>query len=644
MSPDYLGKNIKTKVSKKANLNDSNVDFGWGELYNNSNSNNNNDIQSYNKNYEQLIKPENISIALLGTVSSGKSTLLNSIFCQELSQSSMKRTTMNPYFFIENDKKFNNLVNPKEINNRISSINKEIVNKTESGGIQKECTEVVFEVGKIDIDILKNQYVNLIDIPGLNDAQTKNIYFKYLRDNFFKFNIVLFLVDIQSGLNTSDEMDILRLIVSETVRESNENNRIVYTLVVVNKCDDLQKNPNGKDQLVLVGELQEMFEQVQNTVKREFETNGISDCLIDIIPLCGIDSFLYRMIKKHGSNYELKETDIVKIGTAEGGKRFSRKSKEEQLIEIKKIISDNDFVDEMIKMSGFSGLENSLKTFFQSRLNISNKLCISNIEYNMRFLPHISKKISEESSIEEISNIIIEYNNLLMKIKKINDDSYQHKLAIFVSNISRGYGSVVVSLNDVKSIKKYYDNMNENINKVFFQDCYDTNTYPSYVCDKIISLMKYEFTNSMITIIDLVFNMNILKDIGCFNKSIVSSIFDLIISNIYEYKTFSFCSREEFNDNIILIVDFFKSVKSEIEDYDFSYFVRFFIINLFESGIFTSDELLAKKIFYQRNGELIIQNYLNFYLSNTNIIKSKIFINGIDDFLLNELDIFYLTI
>jgi predicted GTPase len=228
----FANKNIKVKAPKKVSLNDSNST----KIDNESNSR--------NTNYEPLIKPENISIALLGTVSSGKSTLLNSIFCQELSQSSMKRTTMNPYFFIENDKKFNDLINPMEINKRISCINKEIVSKTESGGIQKECAEVFFEVGKIDIDILKSQYVNLIDIPGLNDAQTKNIYFKYLQDNFFKFNIILFLVDIQSGLNTSDEMDILRLIVSETIREFNENHRIVYTLVVVNKCDDLQKNPN----------------------------------------------------------------------------------------------------------------------------------------------------------------------------------------------------------------------------------------------------------------------------------------------------------------------------------------------------------------------------------------------------------------
>jgi hypothetical protein len=155
--------------------------------------------------------------------------------------------------------------------------------------------------------------------------------------------------------------------------------------------------------------------------------------------------------------------------------------------------------------------------------------------------------------------------------------------------------------------------------------------------------MKYEFTNSMISIVDIIFNMDILKDIGYFNKSVVSSIFDLIISNIYEYKTFSFGTREEFDDNIILIVDFFNSVKNEIENYDFSYFVRFFIINLFESGIFTNDELLAKKILYQRNCELIIQNYLNFYLSNSNIIKSKIFINGVDTLLLNELDLFYLS-
>ena len=44
----------------------------------------------------------NLNLCIVGCVSSGKSTLLNALFCEELTQTKIKRTTMTPCIFVEN--------------------------------------------------------------------------------------------------------------------------------------------------------------------------------------------------------------------------------------------------------------------------------------------------------------------------------------------------------------------------------------------------------------------------------------------------------------------------------------------------------------------------------------------------------------
>jgi len=46
---------------------------------------------------------DNINICFVGGVSTGKSTILNAIFCEELTQCKIKRTTMVPTIYIENE-------------------------------------------------------------------------------------------------------------------------------------------------------------------------------------------------------------------------------------------------------------------------------------------------------------------------------------------------------------------------------------------------------------------------------------------------------------------------------------------------------------------------------------------------------------
>ena len=50
---------------------------------------------------------------------------------------------------------------------------------------------------------LNNINVAIFDIPGLNDSQTKNTYFQYLNQNFYKFDYILMSSDDDIYINDS---------------------------------------------------------------------------------------------------------------------------------------------------------------------------------------------------------------------------------------------------------------------------------------------------------------------------------------------------------------------------------------------------------------------------------------------------------
>jgi hypothetical protein len=157
---------------------------------------------------------------------------------------------------------------------------------------------------------------------------------------------------------TSDEMDILKFIVSNT-REHVSYGRKIYTLAIVNKADDMQLDTEKN--LTLIGEMAEMFEQVENTVKSEFDRNEIGGQLLGVIPFCALDAYLYRMVKKYGESYKLTTQEIQKIGVNEMGKKFSTLKPAKQEEKVYGILKDQEFIDSMIQLSGFSTLETKLR-------------------------------------------------------------------------------------------------------------------------------------------------------------------------------------------------------------------------------------------------------------------------------------------
>jgi hypothetical protein len=587
------------------------------------------------------IPTDNINLCFVGGVSTGKSTVLNSVFCEELTQCKIKRTTMWPTVYVENENIKD--ISTEEIYKIITEKNKEIIEKTESG--QKldsgDYKELVFNVGKLDINILEDSYVNVYDIPGLNDARTKHIYYDYLENNFHKFNLVVFLVDIQSGLNTSDEMDMLRFIINNTKDQFKINQRQIYTLVIVNKADDMQTEEDS-DKLEITGELKEMFEQVENTVHTEFENNGLKNSVIGVIPLCARDSYLYRMVKKHGKNFKLTPEQILKIGVNENGKKFSTLKPATQESRVNEILKDESFVNTMIKLSGFSRLESILHQFLQDN-NKGSKLRIDNLMYELKKLPKLYDFTAGQNwfNLKSLTTLFQQYYKIYDNIALIDKAEYNLIVASFTTEFTTILQTKVKTwYGDVDELINSYDCVNAEIIRPYLTQ--NATMYPDFLTDRVLALIGEEL-NSVLTVDCIIKQLHILERINMFEKTTIETVFSKIVSNIRENKSITFekccIDKEDSIDELIEILD-----KCAENDVNLSELLRFLIMNQLHY-INNNNTLFIKKMLYRRYGEIIISEYILREFNNS--VSFDKFVKGLtaEDLNSNEhkLDIYYLN-
>jgi GTPase Era involved in 16S rRNA processing len=187
---------------------------------------------------QNITHRNSIRVALIGCVSSGKSTLLNAICVKEYEDMKRKRTTMLPTVY----KTTNNTTYPldaEKIKERNRTLNETFYGCDDKTQLTKEnCILQDIMIPEINnfIDVPDGIYLDIYDIPGLNDSTTKDIYFEWIRTNFHEFDVIINVVSIENGCNTSDEKDILTLIGSCLHAKSTET----LFLTAINKCDDME--------------------------------------------------------------------------------------------------------------------------------------------------------------------------------------------------------------------------------------------------------------------------------------------------------------------------------------------------------------------------------------------------------------------
>ena len=204
-----------------------------------------------------------INIGFIGTISTGKTTLLNALFTEQLGTTHIKKTTLLPHIYHE--------IDTRKCDNR-GTIQSNTDEKTRC--FLKAIDEKKFEkLEELNYNVRKlNEFVTfqrdprlvLYDIPGLNDSTTKDIYYSYIWSIFIKFNIIIWMVDINSSINTSDEIDICNMLITGIKTNRTEYGIGTKLIVLLNKCDEQYFDENGS--LVLDEDKRDMFDQAKKNI------------------------------------------------------------------------------------------------------------------------------------------------------------------------------------------------------------------------------------------------------------------------------------------------------------------------------------------------------------------------------------------
>ena len=577
-----------------------------------------------------------LNICLVGCISAGKSTILNAFFGQDYAQCKRKRTTMMPNKFIETDNK--SLIDTqKTINDKISQVNEQIYNQTQNTKKQLNLNdyggELKFHVESMEMNIKNNTKICMYDIPGLNDATTEKIYYDYLRNNFHKFNIILFVVNIESGLNTSDENKILNFLAENIKKHKIESNKNISLLTIVNKADDMQLESNGT--LTVIGELGEMFKQTSDTIKQIFKNHKIESSSIGCIPICGLNANLYRMIKKYKDINMLSREHILRIGIDDEGGKFKRYSEQEQRRKVNDKIMDDIFVDSMIQMSGFSQIDTCLNKFIGSN---GSTMISENILFDYSKTPNLSP----DNIIQKLSQKI----NILLQIKNVNNQVYQTEMKKLIKDLNTNIFKVINKFSAPQLIIDYYNNdiiANITSNSVIHTEItpfFNTNTYPNYITDKILELVVAEYSNSAVSI-NKIFYFELFEKIGNLKEEIIDVLLDALMLNIRGTHTFAFDGPLE----IEKIISIFEKIKKSA---NFIEFIRFFMSNMY-TNLLTSEELITKKILFRTFGEIPMYEFINDLRTeklkiNTNK-DTKMYCKGLSKEYQkeNKLELYYIT-
>jgi GTP-binding protein EngB required for normal cell division len=411
-----------------------------------------------------------INVAVLGCVSVGKSTFLNMMMTRMFSDCHIKRTTTMPQIYYEiteaeekdtESKEGRGLSDLKAIRNLNSNINDTQMKEQAKSGVALKLEDIrpseyvvppIKGFAKLQSDKHGNGVTLAIhDMPGLNDSISRDIYFDYVRQNFNKYDVAIFILDIHSSLNTSDEVAILDLIL-EGIKKNKFNKIETKLMVLMNKCDNLEIHeklePIPEDV-----ELQEMLDQARDIIWVRAKELGvdISDCQIACVS--SEDSFVYRMIEAN----RFKDLDIKYINRigqlefpARTWKKFSDSEKRKKVNEA--VVEEGPA--EGLKMSGFFAFKKKFEKLMDTKTQYN--LCFNRINNMLVDIQDSNKlDIGSELSWYHIVKVVIHNTNRIFKKKlDANFDEFNSKFGTFLQNHMIFLTNTLESIKDVQVLKR----------------------------------------------------------------------------------------------------------------------------------------------------------------------------------------------
>jgi len=531
-------------------------------------------------------KKNTINIAILGPVSAGKSTFMNTLFVNQFSDMKIKRTTMTPQIYVESENLTLSVEDINKIKNQNREINELIIKKTEKNEeitYEEISKDIVYEVPRVhDLVSLKdNVYLKIYDIPGLNDARTQELYFEYINKNFHEWDIVIMVVDINSAMNTDGEVKILKNIVDNCKNNLDKYGIQNKLFVLANKVDDLEHCPKWGLR-ISDEEYTEMYEQIKKQVKDVVDSK-YSNLEYHIMPLSAEDAFIYRMYSVN-SNVKLDIKHINKFGHNEFGKstwnRFSIDEKHVKVRELMKVMNISD----SLQLTGFN--------YFKEKLNLV-------LDLNNQYVFLINHLMYECSQLivnynKEITLIGFNDNLVVSENNRINYNVYNSKINETILKFHDIY-NVILYLNDVFEVSE---------NTITYKDVVksiSTNTK-----NKIQNGVNrfYKFLNEFIDLSK--------------NKLILYEELEDIKEDDIEYleKSKLFCNEWDlaFGDNFTKFKEILEILKNGLNNY--------YVLNINEKKI-SVDTLMTRITRLFKNSFVITKDLLLNFFSNDNMLNKQ---------------------
>ena len=381
---------------------------------------------------------ENIHIAILGPVSAGKTTLLNSLFSDTYSDMKRKKTTMLPQIYQTH-------INGKDLDTAetIFKKNKEsndaiLKLREENKYTQKDFIELTYNVNSIR-DFLKipddKATYSILDMPGLNCGGGNDMYYNYIKQISHKIDIYILVFDVNSGLNTTDEVKILQVVQEEITKNSHG-----YVHILINKCDEVEYQKDNKFTFT-DDEIEDLYKTCEETAQKYLKDIRNK---ITISPLCSSQLYVYRGAMNNMDTLEEKQIDnlikneagkheLKKLNTVELKKKFLR-----GLIKDKKSTLLNDWM----KDTGYNLFKQSLDDIFA--------------HYELMIINHIKMDLTKINSsmitnYDEVSNNLEMINKRLLNLlkftkhKSVKDLIAIYKLDVLLTSITTKLNTFVLA-------------------------------------------------------------------------------------------------------------------------------------------------------------------------------------------------------
>ena len=228
----------------------------------------------------------------------------------------------------------------------------------------RSSTKVVEKVFDIQVDdtickMRKDTRLVLIDVPGINEADSSRKFKDYVRSHWTTFDCVCLVMDAVQGVNTEEQVELLKF-----VKKNNEEGKDIPTIIIGNKMDD----PEHKQKLELVRETrQKTIEIFGETCSEDFlarilgaESKDIDDAGLRsgavFVPVSAAYAFVYR---KAGSltveSLQKLDKDILDdIGQMEVGiKKWRKLSDSKKCQVVRDAISDPSEYHESLARTNF---------------------------------------------------------------------------------------------------------------------------------------------------------------------------------------------------------------------------------------------------------------------------------------------------